>query len=586
MKEAELLQRRLNVLFTYLDTNNSDKSQAYDRICCIDSIYRSWASDRPSKASKPKERQVSFYDAVNTGLGVYNVSMLLQDFNYIIKNEEILMEAEKKLSDDVHNANRICSAISCISINRNYRERNIVGRDGADQLNQLYGVDYGVNGNDDPESVMNEVNIGEIMDTIHIELFHTIRITPSEITKKEEELKIQQDKSDSGAVVDIDDGLYDRYSHAVSSILKIKSKAARFDRGDRDRYGSGGNNKFMTVANTEGIAGGITESDARNGHQDDNKIELAIYQQAVYNNDALSLQLQRETDKKEEDATTSSKVDHEVMLDAVFEEVECEMISDGAESKDASKSELICNAFIGFILDEEFDSDAFCLDFVKNGTGLSSNIITHLKSEFFGVGSIRAMERLLSICNSMAYHVNIFSNEYQPGFRYFYWRFYRNLNLKENLVEDIFDEWNDGYMLSEWYIQAKWADLKEEAINNTIAPYSIKEFQLTMNKAQMKLEAFQADSDNKSLSAVIDWKREYGISEGDEPKAEHICALMMYTNYTKNCTAFSSTYRRRTGYETDRKLKERHAQVANQGRLLRELIEAFGQSMKGMYPSA
>ena len=221
IEPSETIQQQLNELFGDLVKDNLDKSRAYDRMSCIDTIYRSWTKTRASKAA-----EISFYDAINEGLGsIYNVTMLLQDFSYVIKNEEILIEAEKKLSDHKHDGDgNVCSAISCISINRNYRERNVVGRGGTDQLNQLYGVNYNDTANtDDRESVMNEVNIGEIMDTIHIELFHTIRITPNEITEKEEELRIEQDKSGS---VDVDEGLYDRYSHAVASIIKRKSQNA------------------------------------------------------------------------------------------------------------------------------------------------------------------------------------------------------------------------------------------------------------------------------------------------------------------------------------------------------------------------
>ena len=96
----------------------------------------------------------------------------------------------------------------------------------------------------------------------------------------------------------------------------------------------------------------------------------------------------------------------------------------------------------------------------------------------------------------------------------------------------------------------------------------------------MKLKAYQNDPNHKPLSAIYSvWEKLYGIKKGERPRTEHICALLMYTNFSRNCTAFGGTYRRKTGYETNRRLKERHSEVAIQGRLLRELIEGYGHSM-------
>ena len=561
------LQQQGDELFSELQKDNLDQSLAYDRIKYIDSIYRLFID------SQQEMKDISFYDALNNGLGdVYNANTLLQDFNHVIKNKDILQKAEQQLAMTEHNDSNICSAISCLSVTRNYRERNVSGRGGVDTMTKLYGVSHS-----DKESRLNDIIIADILDTIHIELYHTMRILPNEITKKEEEIEQEEQKVNEDAD---DDSLYDRYCDAVSRIIRIKSKSSRFDRGDIDRYGSGGNNKFMTVANEEVIPDRSATSVHNDKNQDsDNKTALAAYQSEVYGNQKLSMKLQR-------DEVKTKDAEAETMLNAVFDEVECEL------NGNVEAYESLFDALIRYIIDEQFDSDAFCLDLYENDKGKSSNIIAYLKQRTITNISVAATVELISnICNSMAYNVNIFAVEYQPGFRYFYWDHYKGLNIEENRVyETDTDNWahesNAGYLISDWYIEPKWVSLKEEATNNAVAPYTTKEFELTWNKAKMKLDSYQSDPTHKSLACgETFWHRLYGIAEGDVPTTEHICALLMYTNFTKNCTSFGGTFRRRTGYETNRKLRQRHSEVANQGRLLRELIEGYGQSMdKDRFP--
>ena len=64
------------------------------------------------------------------------------------------------------------------------------------------------------EAALNDINMADIMDTIHIELHHTIRITPNEISMKEEELKVKQGKSD-------DEVLEDVYARARVKVMPI-----------------------------------------------------------------------------------------------------------------------------------------------------------------------------------------------------------------------------------------------------------------------------------------------------------------------------------------------------------------------------
>ena len=159
------LEQDLNELFGELNGDSIDKSKAYDRIVAIDSVYRLFIKQTQLNQARGQKDGASFYDAVNQGLGnVYNVTSLLQDFNYVIKHENILIEAEKKLAqNDGDNNGNVCTAISCISITRNYRPRNVFGRIGADTFNKLYSVS--------PTNKANEESCPKFIDKVYIFIY-------------------------------------------------------------------------------------------------------------------------------------------------------------------------------------------------------------------------------------------------------------------------------------------------------------------------------------------------------------------------------------------------------------------------------
>ena len=73
------------------------------------------------------------------------------------------------------------------------------------------------------------------------------------------------------------------------------------------------------------------------------------------------------------------------------------------------------------------------------------------------------------------------------------------------------------------------------------------------------------------------WNRlTFRYEEGSRVTKEHIYAIILYCDYGKLCTAFSATFRRQNVFETMESVKQRHSQFANFGRLLVELVLAFG----------
>ena len=64
--------------------------------------------------------------------------------------------------------------------------------------------------------------------------------------------------------------------------------------------------------------------------------------------------------------------------------------------------------------------------------------------------------------------------------------------------------------------------------------------------------------------------------EGTPITREHICAIILYCDFTLLCTAFSATFRRLDVFETIESVKKRHSHFANFGSLLVETVWQFG----------
>eukprot|EP01083_Nonionella_stella_P161833 530520_1 len=66
------------------------------------------------------------------------------------------------------------------------------------------------------------------------------------------------------------------------------------------------------------------------------------------------------------------------------------------------------------------------------------------------------------------------------------------------------------------------------------------------------------------------------IPEGTLIGMQHILAVLLYTNHTALSTAFSRSFRRINGSESDNELKERHSHYGNWARILSETVECWG----------
>ena len=415
----------------------------------------------------------------------------------------------------------VCDAQKCYVLERNERER------GNENMNSLFFVSSDI----DDES-MNDIVCQETMDSIHCFVEHKMRIS----TKQIEERLDAEDGAVGGG--DDGDGSLDKYTETICSLIEEKQKSLRFRKRSRFKHGF---NKFVTTD-----------------------------QSVVYGNESLLLS----QEKKEQKASPSS------VEEACFVEALCmELEETATEETETGITNDILAVFAAFIVDEEYDSEAIEMDFEDKQ---SSNII-------HGVTADTASNSVYSICSTFIRRCRHQMEVYSSGYRYFYWPYYRDNQEEQNVVFKASAggfqiESNPGYSLCEWFISAKYSNLKEEALQNDCASFSIYQYELTLNKAKMKLNQWENDKNVRRLennqSRGKEWTRFYGVASDATAGLDHIIALLFYCNFTKHSFEFSRTYRRIKAFESDRSLKRRHSEVAVWGQKLRELIECFGLEMK------
>ena len=176
------------------------------------------------------------------------------------------------------------------------------------------------------------------------------------------------------------------------------------------------------------------------------------------------------------------------------------------------------------------------------------------------------------------------SKSFSFGRRYFYHEYYRNLTTKKGHIipgtkmNESVTAKSYNYRFCDWYITAKYASLLDEITNNKICRLSIEQFKTTLTKSRLKWKKLK----NTKIISKGDykWYKVYGIPKGSEITLDHVVSILLYTNYTKLCYYFSSTYRKLNINESDQDLKNRHSEFAIFGKILRETVESFGTYFK------
>ena len=182
------------------------------------------------------------------------------------------------------------------------------------------------------------------------------------------------------------------------------------------------------------------------------------------------------------------------------------------------------------------------------------------------------------------------SSTFSIGFRFYYWDYYQNrdaLSANEQITGPLANHDNthdhSGYRVRDMFVQQKHNNFKEEIASYphfNIGQYdeAVTKTNKFMSTKQIKKYKCRAAGQSGLFASGSLY---YGIEVGAALLFYHILALILYTDYSALCTAFSATFRSLRPFETLKSIKQRNACYYWMSRYLRELVECFGRCSNG-----
>eukprot|EP01084_Bolivina_argentea_P277853 474514_1 len=168
-------------------------------------------------------------------------------------------------------------------------------------------------------------------------------------------------------------------------------------------------------------------------------------------------------------------------------------------------------------------------------------------------------------------------NYYSYGYRYYYWKSYKNINETFDpsfQYEDFCQQKsNKNASLKQWYITNKFKDFKDEMISNPICGLRQIEWNNLIQKAVIHLDSNHSRTFKcvRRKTAIL-----FDLKFNDALNINHVIAIMIYCNYDWLQCKFSETYRKLNDNESLENMKQRHRNFYFLGKALREIVECYG----------
>ena len=501
-------------------------TECIKRIRFICKVYMKWIEIKSNQVIHQNNIKImSIYDIINNKLSDnYNINRFLDDYRFITYHRRDILPFHDDENDEIEE----CDINSCYIDSRNQRNKTQMATNN-NLRNEMFFINDDNDHNDDNDDNNKDIVIQSILDSLHIFIYHTLRIRFQKYIESKSDDEVEHDDGKQNMEDDI--ACFDGKVKELGDVIKQKRKSSnRYRRAGLRRY-SVKNNKFVTK-NTS------IPDDYNNT-----------------NGDQFTL----------------------CFIDYLFRGIN--------ESKSNIHQRFI-DKFKTFLSEQEYDTDSICQD-VNNYP--QSNILNNT-NEYE-----KENQQLLSILNKFVYIETSHKTLYSAGYRYFYWKYYENIENEANVLwirssGQPACESNPGYKIKDWFIPRKYKDLREELLTNKISTVSLHQFNNIKQQATMKLKNWLNDPETRPLESQHQNRKErawaekcYGIKQHTSISVQHIMALMFYTNFSDQSAAFSATFRRKHGFETDENLKARNREVWNWSKLLRECVECYGQNMGFVY---
>lgn len=206
---------------------------------------------------------------------------------------------------------------------------------------------------------------------------------------------------------------------------------------------------------------------------------------------------------------------------------------------------------------EEFDTDAFKMDIAAK-----ANLFQTVKGN-----TAQAIEKYIA-------QINLQSNTFSIGYRWYYWSKYstmEQLSVSCRAEDNIND--HNGFQVKDLYVMQKHSNFKEEIM--AYPNITMKQYLSMMVKARAHLKTANVKKPKAMNDILI--PLHYNI-DGDTPLSIwNLICLLLYTDYSAHCTAFSASFRALNVFEPMSLTKERNRNYWWMAKTLRETVELYGQ---------
>eukprot|EP01084_Bolivina_argentea_P043419 80010_1 len=243
-------------------------------------------------------------------------------------------------------------------------------------------------------------------------------------------------------------------------------------------------------------------------------------------------------------------IDENKTKDQVEEITFIEQIYNSIETnKDKIDANMI-KSLRNFINDNEYDTDAVLndLDDLKAG----SNTLNYIKNE-----------SCIDLMTTYIRNLNLSATSFSTGYIFYYWT-----HCKQQTNKSLGDRLN-GYSVAELYVPQHYSSLKIEILQSSF-----------LGAAQWQenivLKADKYNDTEEVKQMTCNGEQKHDISAGEHISKQHLYSIILYCDWSKLCSEFSGTFRKRTSFESLRSLKSRHSKYYWFGKLLVETVNDFG----------
>ena len=535
-----------------VSADNMDDKIRVERMKFISMLYQQWIKHKKQNSDIVS---VGIYDIIDNAFGdYYDIKRFLDDYRFITQQQRDMLpyddddmgatNDEEKVGSDL----LTCDIDSCYIMKRTERNKAEMTRFNHKRNEMFFIKNNGIDGDG------KDIAIQNILDSLHVFIYHTLRIDYTKYIGTEEPEEEEVDFADDSIII----SCFDEGVKKLGEVIKKKQQNSIRYRSTSNRY-TNKNNKFVT---TNASQYDNDYEDIKQNEESDISEEIAVFQSIVYGNDQLLHE-----QKKQKQKQTQHVHDNLCFTDHLYAAIN--------ENKSKLKQQIV-EKFKAFLVDNDYETDSICDD-INNDP--QSNIMTIINNN-------QENDVLGSILNKFVYIHSTHSTVYHAGYRYFYWDYYQNIDTEWIILYESSDgrprpEGNSGYNIKDWYIPRKYKNLKHELLQNEIGIFSLQQFNNIKQESTMKLTSWMNDPDSRPLKSQMNFRypwaeRCYGIAQGTDISVEHIMCLLFYTNFSANSALFSRTFRRENAFETDESLKARNREFWHWSKFLRECVECFG----------